>query len=301
MASVLETGGNFPEYLVTELFNKVKGKSSLATLCGATPVKFNGMKEFTFTMDKEVDIVAESGKKSVGGATLTPVTIVPVKFEYSARVSDEFLYATEEVQIDILKDFNEGFARKLTRGFDIAAMHGINPRSGEASTVVGDNNFDSLITQTVTDSEDNADAQVESAISLVQGNEIDVTGFAMAPSLCSDLAKLTYDNGVKMYPDLAWGNAPSSLNGLAVSVNPTVSAASSGDLGIVGDFQGAFKWGYAKDVMTKIIEYGNPDNDEDLGDLQGRNQILIRAEAYLGWGILDSEAFAIINATASEA
>ena len=48
--------------LVTDLMNKVKGKSSLAKLSAQSPIPFNGLKEFTFTMDKEIDIVAENGK-----------------------------------------------------------------------------------------------------------------------------------------------------------------------------------------------------------------------------------------------
>ena len=144
-----ERGTMFDPELVTDLINKVKGRSSLAALCAQTPIPFNGLKEFTFTMDKEVDIVSEGGKKTEGGISLGPVTIVPIKFEYGARISDEFLYATEEEQIDILTAFNEGFARKVAKGLDLAAMHGINPRTGEASTVVGDNNFDSKVTQKV--------------------------------------------------------------------------------------------------------------------------------------------------------
>lgn len=49
--------------------------------------------------------------KTHGGLSLEPVTIVPIKVEYGARLSDEFLYATEEEKIDILKAFNEGFAK----------------------------------------------------------------------------------------------------------------------------------------------------------------------------------------------
>ena len=94
----------FDPKLVTSLINKVKGKSSLAVLCKQTPIPFNGQKEFTFTMDNEIDIVAENGKKSEGGFSMDPVIIVPIKFEYGARVSDEFLYATEEEQLDILAD-----------------------------------------------------------------------------------------------------------------------------------------------------------------------------------------------------
>ena len=61
------------------------------------------MKEFIFTMDSDIDVVAENGAKSHGGVTLTPTTIVPIKVEYGARISDEFMYAAEDEQINILK------------------------------------------------------------------------------------------------------------------------------------------------------------------------------------------------------
>lgn len=294
MGKILEKGSLFPEVLVKELVNEVKGKSSLSALCGSTPIPFNGMKEFTFSMDKEVDIVAESGAKSNGGVTLKPRTIVPIKFEYGARVSDEFLLASEEEQVDILRSFNEGFARKLARGFDIAAMHGVNPRTGTASAVVGTNHFDSVVTQVVKLG-GTADARVEAGIALVQGTENDVTGMVMAPAFRSSLAALTLNSGAKMYPELAWGNAPSTLNGLRIESNSTLSANGNKDEAIIGDFQNAFRWGYAKEIPIEIIQYGNPDNDTELGDLKGHNQIYIRAEAYLGWGILDGKAFAIIR------
>ena len=56
----------FDAVLVKDLMNKVKGKSSLAVLSGQTPIPFNGLKEFIFSMDNEIDIVAENGKKSEG-------------------------------------------------------------------------------------------------------------------------------------------------------------------------------------------------------------------------------------------
>ncbi|WP_254280840.1 hypothetical protein [Finegoldia magna] len=47
------------------------------------------------------------------------------------------MYASEEERINILKAFNDGFAKKLAKGLDLMAMHGINPRTGQASTVMG--------------------------------------------------------------------------------------------------------------------------------------------------------------------
>ena len=296
MADVLNKGTLFPEELFPTLLNKVKGKSSLAALSNQEPIPFNGYKEFTFTFDKEVDIVAESGAKTKGGVTVEPVTVIPVKFEYGARISDEFKYASEEVKLDYLTAFAEGFAKKLARGIDLAAMHGVNPRTGSASNVVGTNHFDSKVTNKVTMGTGTVDENVEAAIDMIAGFENDVTGMAMAPAFKSELAKLKNTNGEKLYPELACGSNPGTINGLRVDSNSTVSANSNKDRAIIGDFENMFKWGIAKEIPIEIIEYGNPDNDETLGDLKGHNQIYLRAEAYVGWGILDGNAFARIEA-----
>ena len=142
--AVLSKGTLFPEHLVNDLISKVQGKSSLAKLSNQIPVPFNGLKEFVFSMDNEIDIVAENGPKSEGGISMEPITVVPLKVEYGARVSDEFLFASEEEQIKTLKSFNDGYAKKLAKGFDLMAFHGINPRTKAASDVIGNNCFDTV-------------------------------------------------------------------------------------------------------------------------------------------------------------
>ena len=93
MSSIISKGtGLFPEELVKGMVSLVKGKSAIANLCGATPIAFNGNKEFTFDLDSEIDIVAENGAKSNGGATIGSRTIVPFKVEYGTRVSDELMH-----------------------------------------------------------------------------------------------------------------------------------------------------------------------------------------------------------------
>ena len=278
--------------LVKDLISKVSGKSSIAALSGQTPIPFNGLKEFIFSMDNEVDVVAENGKKTEGGISLEPVKIVPVKFEYGARISDEFLYASEEEQIDILTAFNDGFAMKLAKGLDLAAMHGINPRTGLTSTVIGDNNFDSKVTQTVTYTAATPDENLDEAIHLVDDADGDVTGIALSKQFGASMAKVKV-NGVVQYPEFRFGASPESFNGMRTSVNKTVNTTASKDHGIVGDFQRAFKWGYSKDIPLEIIKYGDPDNSGK--DLKGYNQVYIRAEAYIGWGILVPEYFARIK------
>lgn len=287
--TILSKGNLFDPELVSDLINKVQGKSSLVVLSGQKPIPFNGQKEFTFTMDNEIDIVAENAPKSHGGISIDPITIIPIKVEYGARVSDEFLYAAEEEKINIIKAFNDGYAKKLAKGLDLMAMHGVNPRTGTASTIIGTNHFDGKVTQTVQFNTDDPDANIEAAVALVQGSNGVVSGMAMAPVFASALAKMKV-NGVKQFPELAWGGNPGSINGLKIDINGTVSRGGSNDVGILGDFASMFKWGYAKQIPFEVIKYGDPDNSGK--DLKGYNQVYLRSETYLGWGIMDANSFA---------
>lgn len=282
----------FDPQLVSDLVSKVKGKSSLAALSQQVPVAFVGNKEFMFSMDSDVDIVAENGAKSHGGITMEPITIIPIKFEYGARVSDEFLYASEEEKIDVLTAFNDGFAKKLAAGFDKAAMHGINPRTGSASTVVGTNNFDSKVTNTVQYNSSTPDANIEAAIALVEGGDAESTGIAISPAMRTALAAMKDTNGNAQYPEFKFGGQPSNLGTQGLSINKTV-ATGTVDEAIVGDFANMFKWGYGKEIFMDVIEYGDPDNTGV--DLKGHNQVYLRAEAYIGWAIFDASAFARVT------
>lgn len=298
-ANAIARGTLFPAELVPEFFNKVKGKSSLAKLCGASPIPFNGIKEFTFSMDNDVDIVAEAGAKSAGGGQVGSVTIVPIKIEYGMRVSDEFKYGSEEVALDYLRAFSEGWAAKVARGIDIMAMHGVNPRTGlAASTTIGNNHLDYAASTSIVylNNSTTVDENIEAAIAGVQAYDHDVTGAIIGNTARAALAALTNNNG-KVYPELAWGGQPGTLNGLAVDFNSTVQFNSAKARVYVGDFANCFKWGIAKELPLQIIEYGNPDNDNTAGDLAGHNQVYLRGEAYVGWGILDASAFGKVATT----
>lgn len=291
LSTVTATGNLFPEVLVTDLISKVKGRSSLAVLSQQTPIPFNGSKEFVFSMDSEIDIVAENGKKTPGGLKLEPYIVRPIKVEYGARVSDEFLYASEEARVSILQAFNDGFAKKLAKGLDWMAMHGINPRTGTTSEVIGTNHFDGKVTQTAQFNAADPEAAIEAAVALVQAAEGDVNGLIMSSVVSSALAKIKV-NGVKQYPSLAWGANPGELNGLRAEVNNTVAKGDT-DVALLGDFANGFKWGYAKEVIFDMIKYGDPDNTGK--DLRGYNQVYLRAESFLGWSVLLPEHFARIT------
>lgn len=295
MADVLSKGALFPEQLMTEVVNKVKGHSSLIKLSQQMPIAFNGNEVFTFSLDNEIDVVAENGKKTHGGATVGSVKVQPIKVEYGARVSDEFLYASDEAKVNILRPFMDGYAKKLARGLDLMALHGVNPRTGEKSSVIGENYLDGKATQTLPYDAAKPDENIEAAVALVQGAGNEISGMALAPAFSASLAKLKV-NGVQQFPEFRWGARPESVNGLMVDVNETVSASKSKDRAIIGDFANNFKWGFAKQVPMEVIKYGDPDNSGK--DLRGYNQVYIRCETYLGWAIMDGNAFAKVEESA---
>lgn len=298
MGNILTKGTLLPPVVTDELFSKVKGKSSLARLSASEPIPFNGETIFTFSLDKEVDLVAENGAKSNGGATITPVTVQPVKFEYGVRVSDEFQYGSDEGRLNYFKQFADGFAKKLARGLDIAAIHGVNPRSGNTASILTGMSFDELVTNIVVFDSDKPQDNITAAIEMI-GEEIDVTGLAISPAMKSALARLktAKDSNIPLFPELGWGKALTSLNGLAADANTTMSFGSSLDRALVGNFEDYFKWGFAKQIPIEVIPYGDPDNSGY--DLKGHNQVYLRGEAYIGWGILDKDAFAFVKAGAS--
>lgn len=301
MPNVLSrTNLQLPAEVTSRMFNLVRGKSALARLSEAEPMPFNGEQVFTFNFDKEVDLVAESAPKSNGGATITPVTMTPVKVEYGVRVSDEFMYAADEVRLQYMMAFAEGFARKAARGLDIMAFHGVNPRTQADADSLAGKFMDTVVSQTSAQGTGTGTAAIEAAIQQVTGNEHEVTGLAMSNVLRNSLAgeKKGSNSNEALYPELAWGAQPSTIQGLPTDVNSTVSFAAANALGYIGNFRDYFRWGYARQIPIRVIEYGNPDNDTQAGDLQGHNQVYIRGEAYLGWGILVPNAFSRIIAQA---
>lgn len=297
----LFAGSKFPTLVVNDMMNLVQGRSSIAKLSAQKPIPFNGTTEYVFNLDGEVSIVGEGAAKPEGQATLTPKVIKPLKFVYQARVSDEFMYASEEARLQTLSNFADGFSKKIARGLDIAAMHGLNPATLTEASFAETNSFDGLIENVVAYDADKIDDNIDSAIADVTAAGRAITGLALSPTAGAALSKIKV-NGVVQYPEFRFGQNPSAFAGMASDVNPTVEVkAEAGDTDhvIVGDFQNAFKWGYSKNIPLEVIQYGDPDGAGR--DLKQYNEVCLRAEAYIGWGILDAASFAIVNtATGSD-
>ena len=291
--SAVSMSSLFPRELVTEMFSKVKGHSSLALLSAQEPVPFVGKDVFTFDFDHDISVVGENGAKPAGDATVTAVTIKPVKVVYQSRVSDEFMTASEEYRLNVLSAFADGFAKKVGAGLDKMAIHGVDPRTGNlAAGTIGNNYFDYVCADTaITYNGSTPDANLESAIAVLEGNEYAPTGIALAPIMRSAIGAMTNSADGFKYPGFQFGNV-TDLGGVKVDSNITIGSASgSNDRALVGDFD-AFRWGFAKEIPLEVIEYGNPDGGSY--DLKQANQVLLRSEAWIGWGILDANAFCLV-------
>lgn len=289
-------GTMFPTTLVREMFNSVQAHSSLAKLSPERPIPFNGATQFVFSADGKAQLVGEGEQKKQGDAAVKPVVIRPVKLVYQHRVSDEFLRASEETALEYLRDFSEGFAKRIAEGLDIAAMHGLDPYTMTAASSLADKNFDAVVTgNVITQGTSAADDALDSAVQAVIADGRKVTGIAMAPAYAAALAAIK-TNGVPQYPEYRFGQNPDAFYGMGSDVNSTVAAAAEGgtaDKVIVGDFRDAFRWGYAANVPLEVIQYGDPDGAGR--DLKQYNEVCLRAEAYIGWGILDADSFAIVH------
>ena len=294
--NALQTGTLFKPELVKELFSKVQGKSVLAKLANQSPIPFNGTEQFVFNLEGNAQIVGEGQLKGAGKALLESKVIKPLKFVYQARISNEFMKATEEKQIEYMTAFADGFAKKIAEAFDIAALHGLEPKTLTEATFKPTNSFDGLITDNiVTYEEGKIDDNIDTAVQQVVLKGGEVTGVALSPVAGQALAKVKV-NGVAQYPEFRFGQNPDSFYGMKSDVNKNLTIASENaekNHAIVGDFENRFKWGYADNVPLEIIQYGDPDGTGR--DLKAYNEICLRAEAFIGWGILDTAAFARVK------
>lgn len=290
--ATITMGSLFPRELAREMFSKVKGHSSLAKMAPEEPIPFVGKDIFTFNFSSDISVVGESGAKPAGDAAVASVTIKPIKVIYQARVSDEFMKASEEKQLDTLAKFADGFAKKVGAGLDKMAIHGVNPATGSAASgTIGNNYFDYVCAATaITYNASTPDANLESAIAVLEANEYAPSGIILAPTMRSALGAMAGAQGA-LYPAFQFGGV-GDLGGTTVDSNITVGSASgSNDRALVGDFD-AFKWGFAEEIPLEVIEYGDPDGAGH--DLKQYNEVLLRAEAYIGWGILDANAFCLV-------
>ena len=158
------------------------------------------------------------------------------------------------------------------------------------------NSFDGQVTANVVEfNADKFDDNIDAAVAQVTSNGGQVTGVALSPTAGQALSKIKV-NGVVQFPEFRFGQNPESFYGMKSDVNKTLvveGGTAEKDHAIVGDFEKAFKWGYAENIPLEIIEFGDP--DQTGRDLKAYNEICLRTEVYIGYGILDPKSFARVK------
>ena len=299
--AVLETGDlNIPSQILDPWVKSVANGSVVSTLSPNLPMKFGKGESFTFGTD-EAEYVGEGQNKGDSAFTSSVQTVEPFKFHKTVRMTDEVVWADEDHQLGVVQQILAEIQPALSRALDYGVIHGVNPKTGTPVAAM----TQKLSAAASVEAADGAAPYlaIDAADALVLGAGNLPSDLAIDPTFAVKFAQLRDSDGRKVYPDVSYSTAPSTLENHRSSVSKTVSGAGvlpagspSGILAINGDFS-AIRWGIQKTIGLKLIEFGDPDGN---GDLQRNNQVAFRAEVVYGWGIADLSAFALIKSESGD-
>ena len=294
--ATLTTGSlSIPNQILDPWLGKVKYGSAVATLSGATPMKFGTGQSMTFTIG-EAEYVGEGANK--GGSTLTPTTktVKPFKFHKTVRWTEEVMWANEDHQLEVVEQILDQIQPALSRALDFGVFHGINPTGGAAVAAMTEKLSDTTNSVEIGAS-DKPYANLDAADALILADSFNPRDIALDPSFAAVFGSLrNATSEQKLYPDLSYATAPAGrLENHNSSVSDTVGAVGVAAVdtdvkAFVGDFS-TIRWGIQRQLGLEVIQYGDPDGG---GDLKRNNQVAFRSEVVYGWGIADLSAFAKI-------
>lgn len=265
----------------------------VSKLVGSLPeVKIRGEQFFDLSARTKGEVVGEGGSKSPTPTAHPLRNIRTTKIQYTERFTDEFLILDEQEQLGILESLAQKWLQSdFLRDLDTVIIHGINPLTGTQAGSIQDyvvKSGSSVDVPILTDSAAAIDAGLATAIGLVS-DDFDVTGVAFSNTAAAKLASIT-DNGVQKYPSLGrFGVNVESFEGLPAASSKEVGEYNGVQV-IVGDWT-ALRYGLAAEMPVKLIEYGDPDGN---GDLQRENEVALRFEAIVGFGIANPGALAVV-------
>lgn len=278
----------------------IKGGVLAKLTPGEPELKVGVTDHFVFTGTPKAQLVGESSQKESADGAPGKKSVRTYKVQITYRFSNEVQWQDEDYQTQLIENLVANAATAISRALDLIAIHGVNPATGTTGAVTDyfakSGNNVHRVTRTA-----DAQADMESAASKLQGSGYSATGIGFDPVFAGQLARTKDGSDRPLYPELGLGFAVENFQGLNAASSDTVSGRqelSSPTLNaIMGDFN-AFKWGIARDLPLELIEYGDPD---DNGDLKGHNEVAIRAESVIGFGIMDETAFALIDGIAPSA
>lgn len=283
-----------PQEVSSEIWGRAVDQAVIPQLIPAAPMVLGDNLTPTITKHAQATIVGEGEQKKASELALGAIKIVPVKAQVGAEFTLESILANPAGVLGVL---SEELSSALARQIDSAVIHGLV--CDTAAQITTSNVSLSAVTNKVTlsDDADNTLKEIEAAYALTADKGYDWTGALVAPKMVSRLRTAeNAKNGARLFPEVGFGSAVDSILGLPARTTKIVSGnydavgAQSTRL-IAGDFS-ALKFGYAAQIPVKRIEYGDPFGN---GDLQARNAVAYLAEVIFGWGVLTTDAFAVLE------
>lgn len=277
------------------IYDQAFSESVIARLSGQRPMLFGDSTVMTFTGLPKAQLVSEGGAKKGTKPAFGSITVKPAKFQITVRMNNEVQWADLDHNEGVIREITSKFGTALGRALDTYVIHKADPFTGEVDPSVTTGLCDAESVIEYKDIE--PDFAVEKACRAVKKNHYPVNGIALDEDFGFDLATMRDENGRKIYGDLGLGDGITSFLGKTTACGDTLVGANeleeeSDILAIVGDFRDAIRWGVQKEIKAKIIEYGDPDGE---GDLQNLNQVALRAEIVYGVGITTPDAFALVK------
>ena len=279
-----------PRNVSADIWKTATANSIIPTLSTSTPMILGENVFPTVTKRPAASIVGEGGNKPDSDLEVGSKVVKPIKAVVGLEFTMESIIQNPAGVLGLLQTELGG---AISRQIDLAVLHGRQASNGAALT--GGHEF---INQTTNRVEltggANADAELWTGYGLVVNgaNGNDFSGFALDPRFVYSLATARGTDGKRINPEIQMGSAVTTYAGQPVAVSKTVSGQvdASTDTkvrGFGGDWD-ALKFGYALDIFTKKIEYGDPFGN---GDLQRRNSVAYLTEVIFGWAIMDQTAF----------
>lgn len=295
--AVFTTGTlQLPNEMAGALISKVRDESVVAKLAPASAGTTILNDQYTLvTTEPEFEAVAESGEKSQSDFATAPKITGNVKFAATLRFSQEVLWADDDTQLEVLTGATDSLAAAASRALDYGIIHGVSPKTGSAIT--GVTALATAATQQTATSPADPVTDIDTMPDAIIGNHWNVTGLALAPSYALAMRKVRNDAGARLFPDLPLDiRSTSAVEGIAAAVSGTVNGdlitPATGIKAIMGDW-GLVKWGIVRQIPTKLIEYGDPDNTGR--DLQGHNEVALRMEVVYKWVVIDPLGFVVLK------
>lgn len=283
-----------PVSVATEIVNKAKDTSTIASLSPSTPQIFSDADYLVFNGKSEAEVVAEGAVKSNYEQTVDSVVAKRFKVQTTTRVTSELQWADEDNQLQIIRSIQADQAAALGRALDYVIYHAINPKTGAALS-----GFNPLSTSAVQVTAGDDDISNVDALADALNDSYDINGVALSKTWASRLRKLRVPStGMRFYPEIPLNLQAGSLDGITAATSGTVNGrlatttTTTNVLAFMGDFS-LIKWGMVRDLTSEIIAYGDP--DQTGVDLKARNQIAYRTEAMYAFAVIDPHAFAVLK------